>query len=195
MKLTAKLLFLFIPPIVMIHAQSAALHQTNQTEDPVANNRTLPPYLVYRHFLAWVDQLDNTAVNSGTSDPYKFAEPFSRANLQHEHLDLLRAAAHRLDADLKDHHGRAQLVITRYRKEAKEAVSQGKPLPVAPPEIRDLERERTALLIQNYVSLRAGLGPDASAQLDQYLNYEFAPHVKLRRIAAPTAPAQVQSSN
>ncbi len=74
-------------------------------------------------------------------------------------------------------------------------MSQGQALPAAPPEIRDLERERTALLIDHYVSLRAGLGPDVSAQLDKYLNYEFAPHIKLRRMAAPTAPSQVQPAN
>ena len=195
MKLAIKLLFLSVLPIVMVNAQSTAPDRTNTTGTQVTNGRTLPPYLVYRHFLAWVDQLDNAATNSGASDPYKFAEPFSRANLQNGQLDVLRDAAHRLDADLKKHQLRAQLVIERYRKEAKEAVSQGQALPAAPPEIRDLERERTALLIDHYVSLRAGLGPDVSAQLDKYLNYKFAPHIKLTRMAAPTAPTQVQPAN
>ncbi len=82
MKLATKLLFLSVLPIVMVNAQSTAPDQTNTTGTQVTNGRTLPPYLVYRHFLAWVNQLDNAATNSGASDPYKFAEPFSRANLQ-----------------------------------------------------------------------------------------------------------------
>jgi hypothetical protein len=157
-----------------------------------ASSPALPPYLVYRHFLAWVNQLDKDATASGAGDPYKFAEPFSRANLQHQQLDILRDAAHRLDADLQRHQARAQLIINRYRQEAKKALAQGESLPPAPPEIHALERERTALLIQHYVTLRADLGPDASAQLDGYLGHEFAPHMKLKRMAAPAAPAQPQ---
>jgi hypothetical protein len=160
-----------------------------------AGSTALAPYLVYRHFLAWVNQLDKDATASGARDPYKFAEPFSRANLQHQQLDILRDAAHRLDADLQQHQARAQPVINRYRREAKTALEQGKPLPPAPPEIHDLERERTALLIQSYVTFRAALGPDASAQLDGYLGHEFAPHIKLRRMAAPAAPVQGQSGS
>ncbi len=160
-----------------------------------ASSKSLPPYLVYRHFLAWVNQLDKDTTASGATDPYKFAEPFSRANLQPEHLDILRNAAHSLDADLQKHHARAQVVIDQYRKQAKAALAQGQPLPPAPPEIHNLERERTALLVQHYVTFRAALGPDASAQLDQYLGYEFAPHIKLKLMASPVDPVQAQQSN
>ena len=149
---------------------------------------------MYRHFLAWINQLDSDARRSGAANPYKFAEPFSRANLQHQQLDALRDSTHRLDADLLKHQARAQLIIDRYRREANRDLAEGKPLPPAPPEIRQLERERTALLIQNYVAVRSALGPETSAQLDKYLDCEFAPHIKLRRIAEP-APTQTQPSN
>jgi hypothetical protein len=121
---------------------------------------------VYRHFLAWIDKLDNDAKLTGATDSYKFAEPFSRANLKHDQLDNLRNAAHRLDEQLQKHQVRAQLVISRYRKEASKAVAEGKPLPPAPPEIRELERERTALLVQSYINVRATLGQQAATQPD-----------------------------
>lgn len=187
---------------IMIYAASisACVCQTTAPASGIvtaqrAGSTALPPYVVYRHFLAWVNQLDKDTTASGASDSYKFAEPFSRANLQHQQLDMLRDTAHRLDADLRQHEARAQVVIKRYRKQAKEALAQGKSLPPAPPEIHELERERTALLVQHYVTVRAALGPDASAQLDRYLGHEFAPHIKLRRIAAPAGPAQTEPAN
>jgi hypothetical protein len=69
-------------------------------------------------------------------------------------------------------------------------VAEGKPLPPAPPEIRALERERTALLVQSYINVRATLGQQAATQLDNYLDYEFAPHIKLRPMGEPAVPAK-----
>lgn len=186
---TAHLLLFSVATVGTSIGQSS-LPASNMFVAQKAESAALPPYVVYRHFLTWINQLDKTATASGTSDPYQFAAPFSRANLQHQHLDILRNAAHRFDADLQAHQARAQRVIDLYRKQAKEALAQGKALPSAPPEIHNLELERTALLIHHYATLRTALGPDVSAQLDKYLGYEFAPHIKLRRITAPTAPAQ-----
>lgn len=194
MKLTATSLFLLALCSLTVHAQSAAPDEVKIAGAQPANTQKLPPYVVYRHFLAWINQLDNDAKRSGAANPYKFAEPFGRANLQHGQLDALRDAAHRLDADLLKHQARAQLIIDRYRREANKDLAEGKPLPPAPPEIRRLERERTALLIQSYVAVRSALGPEASAQLDKYVDYEFAPHIKLRHIAEPTA-AQARPGN
>lgn len=176
----------------MASAESATSNDVKVVGGELASAKKLPPYLVYRHFLAWVNQLDHDAKLSGTGDLYKFAEPFSRANLKQQQLDGLRDAAHRLDAELQKQQARAQLVISRYRKEASKALADGKPLPPAPPEIRELERERTALLVQSYVSVRAALGQEASARLDRYLDYEFTPHMKLRRMAEPAAAARTE---
>jgi hypothetical protein len=41
----------------------------------------------------------------------------------------------------------------------------------------------------------ASLGPDVSKELDAHLAYEFAPHIKLKKMAAPTAPAVAQAGN
>ena len=195
MKLIVKSLFLVAFVSLISNAQSVTSDEVKTVGVQPANTKKLPPYLVYRHFLAWVNQLDKNAKLSGATDSYKFAEPFSRANLKHEQLDGLRNAAHRLDANLQKHQARAQLVISHYRKEATKALAEGKPLPPAPPEIRELERERTALLVQSYINVRAALGQQASAQLDKYLDYEFAPHIKLRRIAEPAVPVQLQTGN
>jgi hypothetical protein len=178
-----------ISMILVVGTKATEPTQLKTIQGQSARSKALPPYLVYRHFLAWVNELDESATASDPGDFYKFAEPFSRANLQHEHLDILRDAAHRLDQDLKKHQARAQVIIDHYRKQAKQALAQGQPLPPAPAEIRNLERERTALLIHHYVTVRAALGPDISAQLDRYLGYEFTPHIKLRLLSKPGAPS------
>jgi hypothetical protein len=195
MKLTATFLFLLVFLPVVANAESPASDDGKVAGVQSVNTKNLPAYLVYRHFLAWVNQLDKDTKLSGERNPYKFAEPFSRANLERQQLDGLRDAAHRLDVELKKQEARAQLVISRYRKEANKALAEGKPLPPAPPEIHELERERTALLVQSYVNVRAALGQQASAQLDKYLDYEFAPHIKLSRMAEPAPAAERQTGN
>jgi hypothetical protein len=190
-----KHVFLIVCLSLIGNAQSVVLDKAEIVGAQPAASEKLPPYVVYRHFLAWVNKLDNDAKLSGATDSYKFAEPFSRANLKHNQLDNLRNAAHRLNDQLQKHQMRAQVIINRYRKEANKALAQGKPLPPAPPEIRELERERTALLVQSYVDIRAALGQQAAAQLDNYLDYEFAPHIKLRRVTEPAISAQSQAVN
>src|SRR6478609_4905567 len=96
------------------------------------NSKRLPAYAVYGHFLAWVNQLDKAASASGATDPYKFAEPFSRAHLQSQHLDLIQKEARALDADLRRKDASAQVIIARYRAQGKLALAQGKPLPAVP---------------------------------------------------------------
>jgi hypothetical protein len=162
-------------------AESPAIASTNMSNP-------LSPYLIYRHFLAWVNQLDQAATASGEGNSYKFAEPFSRAKLQHAHLDILRKEARQLDAELRDKDSTAKAIIAKYREAARIAAARGQSLPPVPAEIRKLERERTAILVQHYVGLRSALGADVTAQLDAYLQYEFAPHVKLKRMSTPGQP-------
>jgi hypothetical protein len=59
-------------------------------EISTAKSMPIPKYLVYRHFLAWVNDLDRKA--AGASDPYRFAKPFARAGLENSDLDALRTA-------------------------------------------------------------------------------------------------------
>ena len=126
MKLTATFLLLLALSPLVANAESPTSNEVKIIGAEPANAKKLPPYLVYRHFLAWVNQLDKDAKLSGATSSYKFAEPFSRANLQPQQLDGLRDAAHRLDADLQAQQARAQLVISRYRKEAKQCSGGGK---------------------------------------------------------------------
>lgn len=185
-------------PLLLIGSISLCLCQTTA---PAAGSKPagvddlakrLPPYIVYQHFLSWVDRLDNAASTSNAAAPYRFAEPFSRAGLQHSELDTLRHEAHKLAADLQKKDAAANVTIAKYRASAKAAAAQGAALPPPPPELLHLERERTAIVVQHYVALRSALGSDATARLDGYLNYEFAPHMKMKRVATPGQPLSTE---
>ena len=151
----------------------------------VSPSPRVPQYVVYKHFLAWINSLDEQARSKGATDRYGFAEPFARAGLSHKEIDDLRTEAQALQKDLDKQDRSAQLVIGKYRGAAKLAVSEGHELPPLPAQIRDLERERTALVIHHYVALQAALGTDRFSVLDQYVHREFTPHIKLQRVSAP----------
>jgi hypothetical protein len=69
----------------------------------------IPKYLVYRHFLAWVNDLDKKTASG--SDPYQFAKPFARANLENSDLDALRTEARALESALAETDRMAKAII------------------------------------------------------------------------------------
>ncbi len=150
-----------------------------------AKSMPIPKYLVYRHFLAWVNDLDKK--NAGASDPYQFAKPFAAAHLANSDLDALRTEARTLDSALAENDGKAKAVIAEYRSKAQNALRKGQNLPPAPAELRQLQAMRTALLVQHMVKVRSVLGPEKSASLDAYLGREFMPHISLKPLARPAA--------
>jgi hypothetical protein len=169
-------------------AQPIAVAATKKSKSP-----ELPKYLIYRYFLARVDALDKQATAKGVTNPYQFAESFaSHAGLADAELDLLREEARTMVADLKMRDERASVTIAAFRAKAKAAVESGQPLPPIPAEIHNLQRERTALLVQHFIKLQTALGRATSSRLDEYLAREFTPHVSTKRIAMPR---QMSTSN
>lgn len=88
-----------------------------------AKSMPIPRYLVYRHFLAWVNDLDKK--NAGASDAYQFAKPFADAHLANSDLDALRTEARTLDSALAENDGKAKAVIAEYRSKAQNALRKG----------------------------------------------------------------------
>ncbi len=153
----------------------------------IAKTPALPKYLAYRHFLAYVDALDKQAITAGATDSYQFAKPFaSHAGLAATELDLLWDQAKRMMTDLKKQDEIAHAAILAFRTKALAAARSDKPIPPLPPEIRNLQRSLTALLVHHYVELQTRLGPVTSARLDHYLDYEFVPHISMKPVAEIT---------
>jgi hypothetical protein len=186
-----------LPAVFMALAVEISFGQTTRPIVVAAakesKSQGLPRYLTYRYFLARVDTLDKQATAKGVTNPYQFAESFaSHAGLANAELDLLREEARTMIADLKMQDERASVTIAAFRAKAKAAVESGQPLPPIPAEIHNLQRQRTALLVQHFVNLQTALGPATSSRLDEYLAREFTPHVSTKRIAMPR---QMSTSN
>ena len=159
-------------------------------QSQIATGPRLPQYLIYRYFLGWVSALDKQASAAGFEGTYKFAEPFGdHVGLTIADLDVLRTEATALSADLKIQDLKAAAIVAAFRAKAKEAARRSQPLPEVPPEIPRLQAERTALLVQHFVTVKTRLGPVTSSRLDQYLGREFLPHISLRPIGIPSAEA------
>jgi hypothetical protein len=154
-------------------------------EISASKSAPIPKYLVYRHFLAWVNDLDKK--NAGATDAYRFAKPFARANLENSDLDALRTEARALDSALAETDGKAKAIIAQYRRKAQNALREGKGLPPLPAELQQLQAVRTAILVQHMVTLQSTLGPEKSSSLDAYLSREFVPHLSLKPLARPAA--------
>ena len=183
---------IFVTIALFSSAAHLILAQTAVTPPEIASiskskSPPIPKFLVYRHFLAWVNDLDNKALTAGASDPYKFAEPFQRARIETQDLDAVRKEAKSLDADFKKHGDKLKRVVAEYRRTAQDYVDHGLALPSVPAEIHELEAMRTAILVQHMVSVQSSLGPQKTAQLDAYLEREFVPHLSLKPLARPAA--------
>ncbi len=74
---------------------------------------------------------------------------------------------------------KAAAIITSYRQLAQAALQEGKPLPSPPAVLRELDGQKTAIMINHYVAFRNKLGPTASSKLDVYLSREFVPHINI----------------
>jgi len=154
----------------------------------------IPKHLVYTHFLSMVNDLDKKATDAGDPDPFKFAQPFSRARLENADLDTLREHAKASTRELAAHDQKAKVLIDAYRDRAKAAVQQGLPLPPLPLELHQLQAERTAIMINHMLTLQTKLGKEKTDRLEAYLTREVTPHVSLQVLAHPRADTKTSTT-
>jgi hypothetical protein len=170
--------------IITLGIAGSAIAQTPTVSDFLtahpAAGQSLPPYVLYRHFLRWVNSIGGPDAKANVSNirALRNALP-TRIQLADNDLQFLRSEAFSLMADLEIRGKKAALIVAEYRKQASVALQQGRALPPGPAELVQLQQERTALLVEHYVRMRTSLGSEAELQLDQYLKNEFAPHVSI----------------
>jgi hypothetical protein len=145
-----------------------------------ATGRSLPPYVVYRHFLGWVSSLGGRDAKANASDvaAVKSSLP-SRVELTDKDLRFLRSEALSLSSELQECDRKAAVIIADYRRRATAATQKGEMLPPVPPELPKLQQEKTALVVQRYIKMQANLEANGKEQLQTYLSNEFAPHISI----------------
>ncbi len=163
----------------------------NKPDPSTSQTQPITKEIVYRHFFAWVDDLDKKAVSKGATDPYEFAKPFKNAGLESADFDAIRKESKLLDSDLKHQDGKAKTIIDAYRKQAQAALQAGKPLPPIPSELDQLQAARSAILVHHMVTLQMALGPDKTAQMDAYMKRAVMPHISLKPLLHPVDPSAV----
>lgn len=166
-----------------------------QTPTGTVRSTPVPRHLVYAHFLAMVNEFEKRAVAVGDPDPYKFAQPFSRAGLEDADLDILGQHAKALTTDLSAQDQKAKTLVAAYRERAKTERQQGRPLPPLPMELHQLQAARTAIAINHMLTLQSALGKDKTARLEAYLAREVTPHVSLEVLAHPPAVADASTAS
>ncbi|HEX4230472.1 MAG TPA: hypothetical protein VHZ07_17485 [Bryobacteraceae bacterium] len=91
------ILFILTAPLILFGQNAGSMI----VPVPNASPRVLR-YILYRHFLGWVNSLYATANADGQpADPYQFAKPFARAGLSHPNIDALVKEARAMANDLK----------------------------------------------------------------------------------------------
>ncbi len=170
-----------------------------KSDSSTSQTQPISKEIVYRHFFAWVDDLDKKAVAKGATDPYEFAKPFKNAGLENADFDAIRKESKMLDSDLKRQDAKAKTIIDAYRKQAQDELQAGMPLPPIPPELDQLQAARSAILVQHMVTLQMALGPDKTSQMDAYMKHAIMPHISLKPLlhpvdssAAPVQPSTAQ---
>lgn len=156
---------------------------------PAPRKVSLPT--LYRFFLAFQLHLDRAADAmdqkgeraSGLRDHYQKRLGFTPAEFA-----LVRDAAIRLEAQLKQQDAKAQAVIDDvHARFPPGAVTGPKDLPPPSPELVRLQQERNALIKHEVDRLKASLGPALAGKLDKFLQSDFAPDVQVQSVGPPLA--------
>ena len=178
------MLMILLPMGTIVRLLSAQTAPSQPEALRPSKSASIPSYLVYRHFLAWVNELNKSA--DGTN-AYQVAKFFERARMENSDLDILRNEAKTLESDLAENDDQAKVIIAEYRRGVQSGLLNNEALPPVPSALTQLQTNRTAILVQHMVILQSALGPEKSAQLDLYLGREFVPHISMKPLAQPVA--------
>ncbi|HXE11951.1 MAG TPA: VCBS repeat-containing protein [Bryobacteraceae bacterium] len=193
-RILAALTLISLPGAYLLEGQS--IPSANIKTGEPSKARSIPSYLVYRHFMAWaLSQENNAKAAGGAGSNDEFSTLLKDARLGIPDLEALRTEAQSLKSDLDREDAKANLVVKLYRVKAKDAAQAGKPLPPPPLAIHQLQQERTAILVQHMMNLQTKLGPEKTARLDAYLNRDFVPRISLKALSHPRANVAAGSPN
>lgn len=157
----------------------------------------VPQHLLYRHFLAYQNHLDEVAVTlqKQGEDGSDFRDHFQQI-LGFTATDYapVRAAARRLAAKLKVQDEKIKAVIDTGRAQQSRMLRGPEELPAPPPELAQLQVERDALIKHEVARMNAALGAARAAQVQAMIEREVAPHSQLLPMHPPTMHDPAKSS-
>lgn len=156
----------------------------------------VPLHLLYRHFLAYQNHLDEVAatLQQQGEDGNDFRNHFQQMlGFSPTEYTPVRRAAQRLEAKLKVHDEKIKAVIDTGRAQHSRILGGPGDLPAPPPELVQLQVERDALIKHEVARMNSTLGAKRAAKVQRLIEEEFAAHAKLLPLHSPTVSDPAKS--
>ena len=166
---------------------------------PVAKGQTSPPTqsttpqraplpVLYRHFLAYQNHLDRVGatLEKQGKDGSDFKDHFQRKlGFSDAEFGLVRTTANRLEARLREKDDKAKAIIDAIHSQHTRQLNSPADLPVFPPELAQMQKDRDAIIKQEVDQLRGSLGAEKASKLDALIENDFARNMKIENIGPP----------
>ncbi len=188
---------ILITGVLCTVVSSLALGQTlnDLSTSPAVPPGRVPLPLLYRHFLAYQNHLDRagTALDKQGKNGAGLHNHFQqKLGFSDDQFGAVRQTALRLEAELQQQDVKAKAVIEATRAKFPRTVESPADLPPVPPELVQLQQERDSLIGKEVSGLKAALGSSAAAELDTFLQHDFAPTVTVQSVGASRLHDPVQ---
>jgi hypothetical protein len=152
------------------------------------------PHL-YWHFLIFQSHLDGAAAQSekeGKDGTWLRDHLQRQLNFSDAQFDCVRTSAQHLASQLSDLDAQVKAIIAAdYARNPPSPANPKWSRPIAP-EIKELTRQREALIQAEVSRLQTALGPQAAGQLDDYLHNTFARNVTVQKFPPHPDPEAVR---
>jgi hypothetical protein len=166
---------------IFFSVQTSASPQTPQA----GNTQRVSLNVLYRHFLAYQNHLDRVGAaldekgenGSGFRDHFQKTLGFTNAEYA-----PVRAAAQRLEQELADEDAKIKAVIQAFRASYPKVLTSRSERPPLPPELAQLQKDRNAIIEGEMKRLNSDLGPDRAAKLQDVIEHDFAPNVRVQSV-------------
>jgi hypothetical protein len=183
-------------PAIFLVAWATTLGAQQQPSQGV-NKSDIPEHTIYHEFFRHLLFLDRQAATrqaltaGGQSNAAISQNSYQiRTGLTGAQFEMVRTTAREMEEQVDALDARAKTIVDAFRAAHRQASPQ-QPLPPAPPELAQLQKQRDDLMRGTVAQLKAGLGPQAAGQLDRFLATQFAPHVRVALVGQrPHNPAQ-----
>lgn len=148
--------------------------------------RAIPEAVIYSilfHYVVDVKAQAEEVARSG-KDASSLSSHFRRAaNLDDRQARILDEIATEVVREVESQNGKAREAIDKFKSQFPGGkVPKGVKLPPPPPELREMQQEKNAILLLGHDKLRAALGEGGYSNLTAYIRAYIAPQITITSI-------------
>jgi hypothetical protein len=180
LKSRGRLLTCSLWAFLLFHACPAVNAQTRAQTIPPSSRHPVPLPMLYRHFLAYQSHLDEVGAQLDLEgkDGSEFRDHYQqKLGFTSEDFAPVRSAAFRLNATLKDEDAKIKAAVQAARAQHPRKLASPFDLPPVPEELKQMQKEKDAMIQREVDQLNTELGPERAAKLQALIQNDFAPNV------------------